>query len=53
MIKKNDVVSLSYSLKNSDGIELGKLIIEASLEEHKWLVDEALILLKKELRKNY
>ena len=38
---------------HSDATELGKLIIEASLEEHKWLVDEALILLKKELRKNY
>ena len=38
---------------HSDATELGKLIIEAALEEHKWLVDEALILLKKELRKNY
>ena len=38
---------------HSDASELGKLIIEASLEEHKWLVDEALTLLKKELRKNY
>ena len=38
---------------NSDATELGKLIIEASLEEHKWLVDDALVHLKEEFRKNY
>mgnify|MGYP006136896113 FL=1 len=38
---------------NSDATEFGKLIIEASLEEHKWLIDEALSLLKKEFRANY
>ena len=37
----------------SDATELGKLIIEASLEQQKWLIDEALSLLKEELRKNY
>ena len=37
----------------SDATELGKLIIEASLEQQKWFIDEALILLKEELRKNY
>ena len=37
----------------SDATELGKLIIETSLDEQKWLIDEALILLKEELRKNY
>ena len=37
----------------SDATELGKLIIEASLEHQKWLIDEALSLLKEELRKNY
>jgi hypothetical protein len=37
----------------SDATEFGKLIIEASLEEHKWLIDEALSLLKKEFRANY
>ena len=31
MIKKNDVVSLSYSLKNSDGIELGKAGAEEAM----------------------
>lgn len=38
---------------NSDATEFGKLIIEASLEEYKWLIDEALSLLKKEFRANY
>jgi len=38
---------------HSDATELGKLIVEASLEEHKWLIDDALVLLKEELRKNY
>jgi len=38
---------------HSDATELGKLIIEASLEQQKWLIDEALVLLKEELRKNY
>ena len=37
----------------SDATELCKLIIESSLDEQKWLIDEALILLKEELRKNY
>ncbi len=37
----------------SDATELGKLIIEASLEQQKWFIDEALSLLKEELRKNY
>jgi hypothetical protein len=37
----------------ADGIELGKLIIEASLSEHKWLLDDALTHLKKEFRENY
>jgi len=44
------VISVS---PHSDATELGKLIIEASLEEHKWLIDDALSLLKEELRKNY
>ena len=38
---------------NSDATELGKLILESSLEQQKWLIDEALVLLKEELRKNY
>ncbi len=38
---------------NSDATEFGKLIIEASIEEHKWMIDEALTLLKKEFRENY
>ena len=38
---------------DSDSTELGKLIIEASLEQQKWFIDEALSLLKEELRKNY
>ena len=38
---------------HSDATELGKLIIEASLEQQKWFIDEALSLLKEELRKNY
>ena len=38
---------------DSDATELGKLIIEASLEQQKWFIDEALSLLKEELRKNY
>ena len=38
---------------DSDATEFGKLIIEASLEQQKWLIDEALSLLKEELRKNY
>ena len=38
---------------DSDATELGKLIIEASLEQQKWFIDEALNLLKEELRKNY
>ena len=37
----------------SDATELGKLILEASLEQQKWYIDEALSLLKEELRKNY
>lgn len=37
----------------ADATELGRLILEASLEEHKWLLDEALEKLKQELRKNY
>ena len=37
----------------SDATELGKLILEASLKQQKWLIDEALSLLKEELRKNY
>ena len=37
----------------SDATELGKLILETSLEQQKWLIDEALILLKEELRNNY
>lgn len=37
---------------NSDASDLGKLIIESSLEEHKWLLDEALAYLKDEFRKN-
>lgn len=38
---------------DSSAIELGKLIIEASIEEHKWLINDALSLLKEEFRKNY
>ena len=38
---------------DSDATELGKLILESSLEQQKWLIDEALVLLKEELRKNY
>ena len=38
---------------DSDAIELGKLIIEAAKEEEKWLIDEALTMLKKELKTNY
>ena len=38
---------------HSDATELGKLILESSLEQQKWLIDEALVLLKEELRKNY
>jgi hypothetical protein len=38
---------------NSDASDLGKLIIESSLEEHKWLLDDALAYLKDEFRKNY
>lgn len=38
---------------DSDATIFGKLIIEASLEEHKWLIDDALTLLKEELRNNY
>ena len=38
---------------DSDATELGKLIIETSLEQQKWFTDEALSLLKEELRKNY
>jgi Fe-S cluster assembly iron-binding protein IscA len=38
---------------DGDALELGKLVIEASLSEHKWLIDEALETLKKELRDNY
>ena len=44
---------VSSASPQSDAMELGKLIIEASLEEHKWLLDEALSLLKKEFRTNY
>lgn len=38
---------------DADATEFGKLIIEASLEEHKWLIDEALLKLKEEFRDNY
>ncbi|MDG1849035.1 MAG: hypothetical protein P8I82_00885 [Flavobacteriales bacterium] len=38
---------------HSDATELGKQIIEGSLEEQKWMIDEALVFLKKELRDNY
>ena len=38
---------------DSDATEFGKLIIEAYLEQQKWFIDEALVLLKDELRKNY
>ena len=38
---------------DSDATEFGKLIIEASLEQQKWFIDEALVLLKEELQKNY
>jgi hypothetical protein len=37
----------------SDAMELGSLIILASKENKEWLIDEALILLKNELRENY
>ena len=37
----------------SDATELGRLIIEATLDQQKWVIDEALSLLKEELRKNY
>jgi hypothetical protein len=37
----------------SDAMELGSLIIQATNENHKWLIDEALIFLKNELRQNY
>ena len=33
---------------DSDATELGKLIIETSLEQQKWLIDEALSLLKED-----
>ena len=45
-----NVISVS---PESDATELGKLIIEASIEQQKWLIDEALSLLKDELRNNY
>ena len=38
---------------HAEASELGKLILEGALEEHKWLIDEALEKLKEELRKNY
>jgi hypothetical protein len=38
---------------HSDATDLGKLIIQGALEENKWMIDEALSLLKKELRDNY
>ena len=38
---------------SSDATEFGKLIIEASVEEQKWLIDDTLTLLKKEFRDNY
>jgi hypothetical protein len=44
---------VSSTAPKADAMELGKLIIEGSLEEHKWLLDEALSLLKKEFRTNY
>jgi hypothetical protein len=44
---------VSSTAPQADAMELGKLIIEGSLEEHKWLLDEALSLLKKEFRTNY
>jgi hypothetical protein len=37
----------------SDAMELGSLIILASKENQEWLIDEALIFLKNELRENY
>ncbi len=37
----------------SDAMELCSLIIQGSKENHKWLIDEALIFLKNELRENY
>ncbi|MAZ30586.1 MAG: hypothetical protein CMP57_00665 [Flavobacteriales bacterium] len=37
----------------SDAMELGSLIILASKENKEWLIDEALIFLKNELRENY
>lgn len=47
----NDMVSSVPP--HSDATELGKLIIEGALEEQKWLIDETLDILKKELRENY
>ena len=35
------------------GSHLGKLILEGMLEEQKWLIDEALLSLKQELKANY
>jgi len=35
------------------GSYLGKLILEGMLEEQKWLIDEALLSLKQELKANY
>jgi hypothetical protein len=35
------------------GTHLGKLILEGMLEEQKWLIDEALLSLKQELKENY
>jgi hypothetical protein len=37
----------------SDAMELGSLIILASKENQEWLIDEALIFLKNELREHY
>lgn len=37
----------------SDAMELGSLIILASKENQEWLIDDALIFLKNELRENY
>jgi hypothetical protein len=37
----------------SNAMELGSLIILASKENQEWLIDEALIFLKNELRENY
>ena len=49
-IINQNVTSIS---PDSNATEFGKLIIEASLEQQQWLIDDALVLLKKELRKNY